>query len=299
MSEPRTLQTSGVTFSYREFGPGDGAPVLLLHGFPDGANGWDAVVELLQPAKRGLRLLLPSMRGYGETIVEQENLLSGEVAALATDVLHFADALALDRFVILGHDWGARAGFATCVLAPERVRAHLALSSPYVMFGGGDLPPAQVQSYWYQWYFQTSQGEKALHGNAHDLCEHIWRAWSPEWKFKQRDFEATAQYWKNPQFAALVLHSYRHRWGNALGKPAYAQVQDRLDAKPKGKISVSTLFAYGDDDHCVLPDASTEQKSLFTGYYERIAIRGAGHFPHRENPKAVVKLFDRLMKRVR
>ncbi len=298
MSESRVLQAAGVSFSYREFGVADGLPVLLLHGFPDAVNAWDDLIALVNPRKRKLRLLALSMRGYGETKVVKENLLSGEVAALATDVLAFASGLGLQRFVVAGHDWGARAGFAASVLAPDRVMAHLALSSPYVMYDGADLPPAQVQSYWYQWYFQTAQGEKSLRENAGALCEHIWRAWSPGWRFRDSEFAETAKYWTNPQFVDMVLHSYRHRWGYALGRPAYAALTNFLEAEPKPKISVPTLFAYGTDDHCVLPDASEAQKKLFTGGYERVAIKGSGHFPHREDPKAVAKLFDRLLKRV-
>ena len=299
MSELRSLQTSGVTFSYRVFGPKDGLPVLLLHGFPYAANVWDEVVRLSQPAKRTLQLIVPSMRGYGLTRVTQENLVSGQEAALTEDVLVFANALGLQRFAIVGHDWGARAGFDACVLAPGKVVAHLALSSPYVMYGGADLPPEQAQNYWYQWYFQTAQGEKALRENAHALCERIWRAWSPHWHFTQRQFESIAAAWDNPQFATIVLDSYRHRWGNSLGKQAYADRQAVLDAKPKATIAVPTVFGYGTDDHCVLPEASEEQKKLFTGFYERVAIKGSGHVPPLEDPKAVVKLLDRLMKKIR
>ena len=299
MSQDLTLQTSGITFGYREYGLKNGLPVLMLHGFPDAPDAWDALIELLQPEKNNLRLLPVSQRGYGHTVVEQDNLLSGEVAALASDALAFANALGLDRFVILGHDWGARTAFAVSILAPGKVLGILALSSPYAMYGGRDLPPAQVQAYWYQWYFQTAQGAKALQGNARELCRRIWEVWSPGWKFSKRDFERTAKHWENAQFAAVVLHSYRHRWGNALGRPAYAASQAVLDAKPRAKIAVPTIFGYGTDDGCVLPEASEEQKSLFTGHYERVAIKGSGHFPHRENPKAVAKLFTQLLKKVR
>ncbi len=299
MSEPRLLQTSGVEFSYREFGPRDGQPVLMLHGFPDAANAWDALVKLLDPNKRKLRLFVPSMRGYGLTTVRQENLVSGEEAALAQDMLVFANALGLDRFLVIGHDWGARTGFALSVLAPERVMGHLALSSPYVMFEGKDLPPKQVHQYWYQWYFQTAQGEKGLRENAHDLCETIWRVWSPTWKFPQSEFEEAAKFWGNPQFASVVLDSYRNRWGNSLGKPAYAAQQSKLNAKPKAKISVTTVYGYGTEDHCVAPESSEHDTKNFSGSYERVAIKGSGHFPHREDPKAVLKLFDRLLKKIR
>lgn len=297
LSKQQILQTAEVTFSYREYGPADGLPVIMLHGFPDAANAWDEVAEKLQPAKRKLRLIVPSQRGYGETLVRKENLLTGQEAALAQDVLLFADALKLDRFMIIGHDWGSRAGHDTCVLAPERVIGLLALSSPYVMYGGRDLPSEQVERYWYQWYFQTAQGEKALRTNAKALCEHIWRVWSPGWKFSKREFEATAAYWENPQFATVVLGSYRHRYGNELGRPAYQAVQDVLAERPK--ISVPTLFGYGTEDHCVLPAASEDIAKYYEGWFERVPIKGVGHFPHRENAGAVVKLFERLLKKAR
>ena len=292
MGKVKTIETAGVTYAYGEHGPADGVPVLLLHGFPDGPNAWDEVVERLQPQRRKLRLLVPAQRGYGATVVQQENLLSGQEAALAQDVIAFADALELKRFAILGHDWGARAGFDACVLTPERVIAHLALSSPYRMYGGRELPPEQVERYWYQWFFQTAQGEKALRSDAKALCEHIWRTWSPGWKFSKREFQETAAYWQNPQFATVTLSSYRHRYGNMLGKVAYQQLQDQIEARPK--IEVPTLFGYGTEDHCVLPAASEEDKRYFSKWYDRVAIKGSGHFPHRENPAAVVKLFDRL-----
>lgn len=297
MSRAKTLQTAGVSFSYWEYGPQDGTPVLLLHGFPDAANAWDQLVEKLQPTKRKLRLLVLSMRGYGETRVLQENLLTGQEAALANDVLVFADAMKLGRFMIVGHDWGARAGFDVSALAPDRVKGLLALSSPYAMYGGADLPPRQVQSYWYQWFFQTAQGEKALRNEPKELCEHIWRAWSPNWRFSKSSFEATAAYWRNPQFATVVLGSYRQRYGNELGKPAYQAMQDKLETRPK--ISVPTLFGYGMEDHCVLPAASEEQRRYFSSWYERVGIKGVGHFPHREDPGAVLRLFEQLLKKVK
>ncbi len=299
MNEPLLLQTSGVEFSYREFGPRDGLPVLMLHGFPDAANAWDPLAKLIDPKKRKLRLIVPSMRGYGLTAVRQDNLLSGQEAALADDILVLTNALNIDRFLVIGHDWGARTGFDLSVLVPEKVIGHLALSSPYVMFDGKDLPPKQVHQYWYQWYFQTAQGEKGLRENAHDLCETIWRVWSPTWKFSSGEFEETAAYWKNPQFATVVLDSYRNRWGNSMGRPAYAAQQAVLDAKPKAKISVTTVYGHGTEDGCVTPESSESDKKYFSGSYERHMIKGSGHFPQREDPKAVLKLFERLLKKVR
>jgi len=294
--EIRIVETSEVHFAYREFGSPTGLPVFLLHGFPDAPSTWDEVLKRLDPVKRNLRCIVPAMRGYGQTHVTRDELLSGQTAAFATDLLALADALGIQRFAVVGHDWGSRTAFTASILAPERFLGILALSSPYFMSGGEEaMPPKQVDAYWYQWYFQTSMGEKLLTESHESLCEHIWHRWSPGWKFSSREFQEAAAYWKNPQFVPVTISSYRHRYGNALGRPAYAAAQATLDTKPKPSISVSTLFAYGTDDHCVLPASSEEQHKFFAGSYERIAIKDVGHFPQREDPRAVTKLITRFL----
>jgi len=295
-SKALIANTSEIDIAYREFGDPAGLPVLFLHGFPYASEGWDELLERLDPVKRNLRCIVPAMRGYGETHVKRDELVSGQTAAFAADVFALADALHIDRFVIVGHDWGARAGYAASVLAPERILAHFALGSPYYMTGAEDaMPPAQVEAYWYQWYFQTSMGEKVLHENLDALCKHIWRRWSPSWKFSSREFKQAAESWRNPQFVRVTLSSYRHRYGNALGRPAYADAQTMLDAKPKPSISVPTTFVYGTEDGCILAGSSEEQHKYFTGPYERVAIKGAGHIPHQEDPRAVTKLLQRFL----
>src|ERR1700709_953700 len=106
----RSVTTSEVEFHFREFGLPTGRPVFLLHGFPDDPSTWNEVVNRLKQDKLGVRFIAPFQRGYGPTMVRQEDLLGGEVAALAQDVLSLADALGFGKFAIIGHDWGARAG---------------------------------------------------------------------------------------------------------------------------------------------------------------------------------------------
>lgn len=64
---------------------------------------------------------------------------------------------------------------------------------------------------------------------------------------------------------------------------------------PKPNIGVPTLFAYGTDDHCVLPDSSLPMRESFTGPYDRVAVKGVGHFPQREDPKALAKLAEKWL----
>ena len=287
----RSVDTPGIRIHYFEFGSPDGAPVVLLHGFPDSPVAWNDVIEHLDTAK--FRLIVPYLRGFGPTEVLSLDLVGGQEAALGHDVLALADALNLNRFHLIGHDWGARTAYAACILAPKRILSLAGVASPYLAYGGNDLPPEQVNNYWYQWFFQLELGAKMMNENAKAFCHQLWRAWSPESKFSEKEFAAAAEAWTNPQFAAIVLHYYRMRWGGTLSLRAYAASQAQIDAKPKPKISTPTLFITGAADHCVFSAASDDQKSAFTGPYEREVLKGLGHFPHREDPKAVAKLLSR------
>jgi pimeloyl-ACP methyl ester carboxylesterase len=228
---PHSVDTLQAKIHYFELGNPAGTPVILLHGFPDSPIAWAPVIDRLDTRK--LRLIVPYLRGYGPTTVLSDDLIGGQEAALGHDLLLFANALGLERFHLAGHDWGARASYAACVFAPNRILSLLALATPYVMYGGKDYPPEQINANWYQWYFQLQLGQKALTENAQAFCRQLWRSWSPRWNFANRDFIAAAEAWKNPQFVPTVLHYYRTRWGGALSLRAYAELQAVLNANPK------------------------------------------------------------------
>ena len=292
---PLSVTTPSLRVHYFEYGDPDGVPVILLHGFPDSPSAYKAVVGGLDLKKT--YVLVPYLRGYGPTEVLKPDLVGGQEAALGHDLLDFASALGLTRFHLAGHDWGARAAYAACVFAPERILSLLAIGTPYVMYGGEDYPPEQIRACWYQWYFQLQRAEKTLTENAEAFCHELWRSWSPGWDFSKSEFAEAALAWKNPQFVATVLHYYRTRWGGALSLRAYATLQALLAAKPTPRISTPTIYIQGGSDAVDLPASSANQTSFFSGPYERVVIKTAGHFPHREDPKAVTKLLIRQMER--
>jgi pimeloyl-ACP methyl ester carboxylesterase len=284
----QTIDIEAVRIEYLEYGNPAGEPLILLHGFPDAPLAWRGVLKQMDLG--GLRVLVPWLRGFGGSQVMQPDRVGGQEAALGHDLLGFADALGITDFHLAGHDWGARASYAACVFAPERIRSLLALATPYVMYGGRAYPPEQVRGNWYQWYFQLEPARPMLTEHAEDFCRELWNSWSPEWGFLRRDFAEVATWWKGPQFAATVLHYYRTRWGGALGLRAYAELQARLDAKPKTKLATPTIYVQGGADACDLPACSEEQDGFYTGPYERVLLKGVGHFPHREDPKTIAKL---------
>jgi pimeloyl-ACP methyl ester carboxylesterase len=93
-------------------------PIIALHGHPRTAESWDAAAPGLCAAVSRPVLAL-TQRGYGAS----DRALSYAFPEFAADVLGFADALGLDRFVLLGHSMGGAVAALAAALRPSRVAA--------------------------------------------------------------------------------------------------------------------------------------------------------------------------------
>jgi pimeloyl-ACP methyl ester carboxylesterase len=274
-----------LTCAYLERGPADGDVIFLVHGFPDDARTWDAVTPGL--TADGFRTIAPFVRGFGPTRLHADAERTGEIAAVARDVLDLADALGIARFHIVGHDWGARAAYTVAALAPERVRTLTALAVAYgTNVGSQTIDAEQLRAYWYQWYFATPRGERALREDRAAFCRDLWRFWSPTWAFDEAEYARTAGSFENPDFVEIVLHSYRQRWGFAPGAAAYAADRAVLEAVPQLRVPASVLM--GADDGATLPASAAGRESLFAAGYQVRILPGCGHFIPRERPHDVL-----------
>lgn len=281
-----TVRTPELEIAYREHGPPDGVPVLLFHGFPDDARTWDAVARRL--ADDGFRALAPYLRGFAPTRVLDGVERTGEIAALARDVIAFADALGIARFHAVGHDWGARAVYSAAALRPERFRSLSALAVAYgTNVATQALSVEQIRAYWYQWYFATPRGAAELETRRRAFCRTLWHAWSPGWQFSDEEFDATAASFDNPDFVAVALSSYRQRWDFVPGSPAYADEREALSRVPPIRVPALTLM--GADDGATLPSSAEGKEALFAGPYRLETLARCGHFLQRERPDIVAE----------
>lgn len=286
---PKHILTSLLDIAYEEHGSADGFPVLLLHGWPDDVRTWDGVAPAL--AEAGYRVIVPYLRGFGPTCFrDAATLRSGQLAALGQDTMEFANALNLDRFALVGHDWGARAaGIAAAQLQETGRLTHLVMMS--VGYGTNDpgqvLSIKQTHNYWYHWYMATERGRNHIAAERHALTRYIWQIWAPNWSISEELFDVTAKSFDNPDWMDIVIHSYRHRWGFASGDPRYDELERRLNPAPI--IDVPTLLLHGGADACNDPSVSEGKEHLFAGRYVRKVLPGVGHFPQREAPTDVAR----------
>jgi pimeloyl-ACP methyl ester carboxylesterase len=287
MPDTLTIRTPTLEIAYHAYGPAGGAPIILLHGFPDDARAYDRVAPPL--AADGHRVLVPYLRGYGPTrFLDAATPRMAQQAAIGQDLLDFMDALGVQSTALAGYDWGGRAACIAAILVPERVRALVTIGGYNVQNTRVPSKPASAfheRMYWYQWYFNTERGRAGLEQNRHEICKFLWKDWSPTWCFDEAEYDRTAPSFDNPDFVAVVIHSYRHRHQNAPGDPQLDTVERHLATRPA--IKVPTVILHGGDD-AVSSRASERELAHFPAGKERRVIPGVGHFMPREAPDVVV-----------
>ena len=144
------------------------------------------------------------------------------------------------------------------------------------------------------YYFNTRRGEVALKQNRSELCHHIWQIWSPTWSFDQATFDRTAQSFENPDFVDVVVHSYRHRFGDIDGDPRFDETEAKLATQPD--ISVPTVVMLGGDDGVDPPSIEDFDRPHFTSDYRRNVRKGIGHNFPQEAPEPFVDAVLSLLK---
>lgn len=291
-----TVATENLRIAFLEYGPSDGWPVILSHGFPYDVHAFDEVVPILTEA--GARVIAPYTRGFGPTrFVDDAVMRSGQQAARGRDVVQLADALGLERPILAGFDWGGNASCVAAALWPERVGG-------LVSYAGYDIIDVSAQGHasrpslervcWYQHLFQTERGRECLAGHRRDLCRLLWEEWSPGWRFDQATFDQTAASFDNPDFVDVVIHCYRHTFGLAAGDPALDSLEHRLAQKPT--IAVPSVTLDGTRDP-LKPGGTADHARMFTAAHEHRVV-DAGHNLPQEQPSAfadaIVKVRDWL-----
>jgi len=277
--------------AYLEDGPADGPLALCLHGFPDHAPTWTALLADLAAA--GFHAVAPWMRGYAPTAVPADGLYQS--AALSLDALALADALAPDGeaegrvgpAVLIGHDWGALAAYGAVAHRPERFGRLVVMSVPHRAALGARFftTPAQLKRSWYMFFFQLPLAGMAVSFNDFALIDKLWQDWSPGFEPPADHLAALKETLASPGSLDAAIDYYRHMWNTTRHDPRLADVE----AANNGLMPVPSLYLHGADDGCIGPEmvVADELKPLFPAGLDVDVLEGVGHFLHLEDPARV------------
>jgi pimeloyl-ACP methyl ester carboxylesterase len=244
-----SVKTDDLEIHYLEYGPQDGWPVVLSHGFPYSPEAFTEVVPLL--TAESARVLIPYLRGYGPTrFLRKDTARTGQQAALALDLVAFLDGLRLEKPILAGFDWGGLSSCSATALFPEKVKG-------LVCYGGYDVydpkdsqvptdwkqapKPTLEKVMWYQHLFQSARGEECLRSSRNDIAQLLWDEWSPTYQMPTKTKEAFFGAFQNPDFVDVVISVYRHSMGSWPGEQKYAQHEQTLTSKPAINVPAVTV----------------------------------------------------------
>jgi pimeloyl-ACP methyl ester carboxylesterase len=132
--ERRLDRVNGLRMAVLEAGDPADPAVVLLHGFPELAFSWRAIMPAL--ASAGFHVAAPDQRGYGRTTGWDDrydgDLASFRVLNLVTDLLALLRAMAIPRVAaIVGHDFGSVVAAWAALIRPDVFPAVILMSAPF------------------------------------------------------------------------------------------------------------------------------------------------------------------------
>jgi pimeloyl-ACP methyl ester carboxylesterase len=291
MAELRTgsVQANGIAFHYLEMG--HGPLVLCLHGFPDNAHTYDALLPVLAGA--GFRAVAPFMRGYAPTSPAPDGRYQSVL--LGQDAAELIPALGATQACIVGHDWGATATYGAAALAPTRVEKIVTLAAAHPAAARGDLAFSyeRLKGTWHAYFFQMPFAEQAVAANDYVFLERWWRDASPDYVPPREKMESVKATFRQPGVLTAALGYYRHTFHPANRDPSLQVLQERVNTTP---TPVRALAIHGTKDRPGRLEAFDGMDHLFAKGVEKLILPGTGHFLHLERPDEVARRIVAFLK---
>jgi pimeloyl-ACP methyl ester carboxylesterase len=140
----RKVDVDGIGIFYREAGPTDALPILLLHGFPTAGHMFRDLIPQL--ADR-FRLVAPDLPGFGQSDMPARSAFIYTFENIANVIDRFTEVIGLKRFAIYVFDYGAPTGFRIAAMHPERITAIISQNGNAYLEGLSDgWNP--IRAYW-------------------------------------------------------------------------------------------------------------------------------------------------------
>jgi pimeloyl-ACP methyl ester carboxylesterase len=250
------IETNGISLEVEV--KGEGAAVLLLHGFPDSHRLWRNQVPPL--VDFGYRTIAPDLRGFGESD-KPEGVDAYNILNPLEDLRGLLDHLAVDKAHVVGHDWGAALAWAFASLYPDRVQSLTAISVGHPA-AFTNIGPEQLQKSWYMFMFQfEGVAEKWLSRNDWEFLR--------TWISGGGDIEQYVTDLARPGRLTAALNWYRAN----LSPETWIG-----DPPPLPPIAAPTMGIWSTDDEALTEEQMTLSQKFVQGSWRYERIEGSGHW---------------------
>ena len=273
------LKANGLRFRAMVDGPADGEMVILLHGFPEGAESWSKQVDAL--ARAGFLAVAPDLRGYGLSDAP-EGVESYAIDHLADDVRFIITAFGRSAAHVAGHDWGAMVAWYFAGRYPEMTKTLTALSVPHpaalAAASRGD-EDQQARSRYVGLFLIEGKAEEVLAGDDYRRIRSMFSLGPNPDAVPRSVIDHFTRSLSRPGRLTAALNYYRANLG--AGGGAW-ETPIRI-----GPITMPTTLLWGDQDPALGRSAAEATAQHVQGEYALEVLVGAGHWLQFERPAEV------------
>jgi pimeloyl-ACP methyl ester carboxylesterase len=281
----RISLSTGVTLDVVDIGPRDGEVLMFLHGFPESHRTWRHQLAYLSDR---YRCIAPDQRGYCRSD-KPEGVEHYTADKLTADVFALVDALGIDRFTIVGHDWGGAIAWSVALnaIANRRVERAIIANAPHPFIFQKLLidDPAQRAVSQYIRAFRNPANDALI---AEQGLAGLLRAtvnWERSEAMEPDERDRMLADWKEPGAAQAMINWYR---ATPMHVPAMDEMPTRpafLDA-PFPVLPMPVLVIWAMDD-LALPSPNIDGLDALIDDLTIERVHGCGHFVPWEAPDAV------------
>ena len=255
---------------------GKGAPILLLHGYPQTGQMWRKIVpDLLKE----FTVVCPDLRGYGDSEKPRDGY---DKRNMAKDIAELMRHLGHDLYAVGGHDRGGRVAHRLALDYPDSISCvvFMDIVPTHAVFQHTNKTLAAT--YWHWFFFQALDlPETMISNNPEVFLRYVLRSWSTKSDFLDEEvFHEYLRAFKLPGTIRATLEDYR----------AAASIDlehDEADLQKKIKCPVLTLWSN--------TNKTMEIFDVVKIWQERaVNVKGqsldSGHFIPEESPEILLNV---------
>jgi pimeloyl-ACP methyl ester carboxylesterase len=267
-------QVGGTRLHYAIAGEGDEL-VLLLHGFPECWYSWRHQLPALSER---YTVVAPDLRGYNLSD-KPKGVSSYRIDELADDVIGLIHHFRREKAAVIGHDWGAAIAWHIGFEHPQYLSKLGAFQVPPPSILKRNYSLRQFAASWYMFFFQLPYLPEYILGlNDFALLRRALKETTAERGIiADSDIGVYKKAWSEPEALTAMLNYYR---ANVLGR---LLKRDGLERK----ITVPTLFVYGQQDTAIVPESVRGIGDVIDAKFEQFLVPTAAHWIQQEIPNEI------------
>jgi pimeloyl-ACP methyl ester carboxylesterase len=273
-----SAEVDGFRLAYER--EGEGPAVVLLHGWPGDHTDYRRLRPLL--VERGCEVVVPDLRGFGESDATDTDPAQYGAAAQGRSVIALVEELGLDRPVLVGYDIGSRIAQAIARSQPELIEG-LVVAPPLPGIGKRVFSEQAQAEFWYQAFHRLPVIEELIDGKpdaVSSYVRHFWTHWSgPGF---EPELDHLVEKYSQPGAFTASIQWYRAGAGSVAVSAAET-------APPSyDRIAVPTVVLWPEFDP-LFPRAWSDRVDDFFSDVRVRYVDGAGHYAPLEYPEILAE----------